>query len=320
MHKNIKDALKILAILGLPRPQQNERSALSLLAILNLTPEKKWSQAENPLIGITPIMDWIRQHYQKKYAPNTRETIRRQTMHQFVSAGIALYNPDDPSRPVNSPKAVYQIDPLTLDLLRSFRKDDWAAKLENYFVQRESLTTRYARERELNQIPIKLSKNKKISLTPGAHSELIKAIIEEFGSRFVPGGTLIYVGDTGKKWGYFDSKTLAKLGIKIDSHGKMPDVVIYYPDKNWLILVEAVTSHGPVDGKRHEELKKLFAGSSAGLVFVTAFPNRSLMARYLGEIAWETEVWTADAPTHLIHFNGIRFLGPYIKENTQSNA
>ncbi len=311
MHKNIEDALKILAILGLPRPQQNERSALSLLAILNLTPEKKWSQAENPLIGITPIMDWIRQHYQKDYAPNTRETIRRQTMHQFVSAGIALYNPDNPSRPVNSPKAVYQIDPLTLDLLRSFRKDDWATKLENYFVQRESLTTRYARERELNQIPIKLSKNKKISLTPGAHSELIKAIIEEFGSRFVPGGTLIYVGDTGKKWGYFDSKTLAKLGIKIDSHGKMPDVVIYYPDKNWLILIEAVTSHGPVDGKRHEELKNLFAGSSAGLVFVTAFPNRSLTARYLGEIAWETEVWTADAPTHLIHFNGVRFLGPY---------
>ena len=91
----------------------------------------------------------------------------------------------------------------------------------------------------------------------------------------------------------------------------MADVVIYYPGKNWLILVEAVTSHGPVDGKRHDELKNLFANSSAGLVFVTAFPNRSLMARYLSEIAWETEVWTADAPSHLIHFNGVRFLGPY---------
>lgn len=311
MHKNIADALKILEILGLPRAQQNERSALSLLAILNLTPDKIWSQAENPLIGITPIMDWIRKHYQKDYAPNTRETIRRQTMHQFVNAGIALYNPDDPSRAVNSPKAVYQIDSLTLDLLHSFDTKNWSAKLSNYFSQRQTLSERYAMEREFRRIPIKFSRNKKISLSPGAHSKLIKAIIEDFAPIFVPGGILIYVGDTGNKWSYFDQKTLAKIGVTIDSHGKMPDVVIYYPDKNWLLLAEAVTSHGPVDGKRHEELKNLFANSSAGLVFVTAFPNRSLMTRYLSEIAWETEVWTADAPSHLIHFNGVRFLGPY---------
>lgn len=311
MHKNIVNALKLLEMLGLPQAQQNERSALCLLAILNLTPEKEWSQAENPLIGITPIIDWIAVHYHRKYAPNTRETIRRQTMHQFVNAGIALYNPDNPNRAVNSPKAVYQIDPLTLDLLRSFEIKNWAAKLSNYFSQRQALIERYAMEREFSRIPIKISRNKKISLSPGAHSELIKAIIEEFASRFVPGGILIYVGDTGNKWSHFDQKTLAKIGVTINSHGKMPDVVIYYPEKNWLILAEAVTSHGPVDGKRHQELKELFANSSAGLVFLTAFPNRSLMARYLNEIAWETEVWTADTPSHLIHFNGIRFLGPY---------
>jgi hypothetical protein len=311
MHKNIVNALKILEILGLPRAQQNERSALCLLAILNLTAEKEWFQAENPLIGITPIMDWIAEHYHRKYAPNTRETIRRQTMHQFVSAGIVLYNPDDPNRAVNSPKAVYQIDSFTLDLLCSFDTKNWAAKLNNYFSQRQTLSERYAMEREFSQIPIKISRNKKILLSPGRHSELTKAIIEEFAPRFVPGGILIYVGDTGNKWSYFDSKTLAKIGVAMDSHGKMPDVIIYYPDKNWLVLAEAVTSHGPVDAKRHQELKNLFANSSAGLVFVTAFPNRSLMARYLSEIAWETEVWTADAPSHLIHFNGIRFLGPY---------
>ena len=91
----------------------------------------------------------------------------------------------------------------------------------------------------------------------------------------------------------------------------MPDVVLHFTAKNWLLLVECVTSHGPVDGKRHAELAKLFAGSTAGLVYVTAFPNRAIMGRYLGEIAWETEVWVADAPSHLIHFNGVRFLGPY---------
>ncbi|MBI4740649.1 MAG: hypothetical protein HY777_03630 [Betaproteobacteria bacterium] len=90
-----------------------------------------------------------------------------------------------------------------------------------------------------------------------------------------------------------------------------PDVVLHFTAKNWLLLVESVTSHGPVDGKRHAELAKLFAGSTAWLVYVTAFPNRAIMGRYLGEIAWETEVWVADAPSRLIHFNGVRFLGPY---------
>jgi BsuBI/PstI restriction endonuclease domain len=148
-------------------------------------------------------------------------------------------------------------------------------------------------------------------LCPGEHSELIRDIIEEFAPRFAPNGVLIYAGDTGDKMGYFDHNSLAMLGVTVDNHGKMPDVVIHYTERNWLLLVESVTSHGPVDAKRHEELVQLFSRSSAGLVYVTAFPTRATMARYLAEIAWETEVWVADAPTHLIHFNGVRFLGPY---------
>lgn len=311
MRDKITEALKILEVLGFPRAQQNDRSALCLLAVLNLTPEKTWKQAENPLIGITPIMDWIRENYQKDYAPNSRETIRRQTMHQFIDAGIVLYNPDNPARAVNSPKAVYQIDSVTLKLLRSFDTRQWKPNLKKYLSNNQSLSEIYAKERNLSRIPIKLTEKLKATLSSGAHSELIKAIIEEFGPRFVPGGILIYVGDTGNKWSYFDKERLSKIGVTVDLHGKMPDVVIYYPEKNWLILAEAVTSHGPVDAKRHQELKNLFAKSSAGLVFVTAFPNRSIMVRYLKEIAWETEVWTADAPSHLIHFNGVRFLGPY---------
>jgi hypothetical protein len=229
----------------------------------------------------------------------------------MVAAGIALYNPDDPSRPVNSPKAVYQIEAATLTLLRSFGTAAWNRKLEKYLKTRKTLTARYAKEREMKKLPVKLATGDTIRLSPGGHSELIKAIIEEFAPRYVPGGVLIYAGDTGDKWGYFDQGLLAKLGVAVDGHGKMPDVVLYYPERKWLLLVESVTSHGPVDGKRHEELARLFAKSKAGLVYVTAFPSRGVMGRYLGEIAWETEVWCADAPSHLIHFNGARFLGPY---------
>lgn len=309
--RRIKAANQILTSLGLPRAQQNERSALCLLALLNLTPNKPWSKAENPLMGITPIMDWARKYYDKDYAPNTRETVRRQTMHQFVDAGIAVYNPDKPDRPVNSPKAVYQIAPAALSLLRSFGKPAWHDALTAYLAKRETLAARYAKERKQNRIPVEIAPGKKVTLSPGEHSELIRAVIEEFAPRFAPGSALVYAGDTGDKWGYFDAVLLADLGIEVDSHGKMPDVLLHYTKKDWLLLVESVTSHGLVDGKRHAELARLFAESTAGLVYVTAFPDRATMSRYLGEIAWETEVWVADAPSHLIHFNGERFLGPY---------
>jgi hypothetical protein len=295
----------------MPRAQRNDRSALCLLALLNLTKRKSWAQAENPLIGITPMMEFTRDQYGKHYAPNSRETFRRQTIHQMVSAGIALYNPDNPLRPVNSPKAVYQIEAETLLLVRSFGTAAWNKNLESYLKARKTLTARYAREREMKKLPVRLATGDTIRLSPGDHSQLIKAIIEDFAPRYVPGGHLIYAGDTGDKWGYFDTDLLVTLGVSVDGHGKMPDVVLYYPERDWLLLVESVTSHGPVDAKRHEELARLFTNSKAGLVYVTAFPSRATMARYLGEIAWETEVWCADAPSHLIHFNGAKFLGPY---------
>jgi hypothetical protein len=311
--RRISEALSILVDLGMPRAQHNERSALCLLAILNLSPDRPWSEAQDPLMGITPIMDWARKHYKKIYAPNTRETVRRQTMHQFIQAGIALYNPDQPDRAVNSPHAAYKIAPACLNVVRTFGARNYKKNLAAYLDKNETLTAQYAKHRNMQMVPISVMKGQKVKLSPGEHSELIRAIWEEFGRRFVPGGKLVYAGDTGDKWGYFDETLLVSLGVKVDNHGKMPDVVMFYPERNWLILAEAVTSHGPVDAKRHQELNKLFAKCKAGLVYVSAFPDRRTFTRYLEAISWETEVWIADNPTHLIHFNGSRFLGPYEK-------
>ena len=315
-HPNAVSARAILSELGLPRGQINDRSALTLLALANLTPERSFANVESPLIGITPIMTWIGEHYGVVYAPNTRETIRRQTMHQFVSAGLALYNPDKPERPVNSPNAVYQLAPEAIDLLRTYGTDSWPEELRAYLAIRGRLAERYGLAREMAMVPVVIGGGSTLRLSPGAHSELIGAIIEEFAPRFVPGAKLVYAGDTGQKQGHFDVGSLQQLGVSVDERGKMPDVVLYFEERNWLILAEAVTSHGPVDPKRHDELAKLFGAASAGLVYVTAFPERATMARYLPEIAWETEVWVADAPSHLIHFNGDRFLGPHVGTTT----
>lgn len=196
-------------------------------------------------------------------------------------------------------------------MLRTFGTPQWRDNLAAYLAKRPTLVARYASEREQRRIPVEVAPGQEITLSPGEHSELIRAIIKDFAPRFAPGSVLVYAGDTGDKWGYFDAPLLAKLGVAVEAHGKMPDVVLHYAAEDWLVLVEAVTSHGPMNPKRVVELRELFANVKPGLVFVTAFPDKRTMVRFLPEIAWETEVWVADDPSHMIHFNGERFLGPY---------
>jgi len=309
--KQIDKALNILGQLGLPTAQRNERSALTLLALLDLKPGQNWSEAGKPLLGITPIMEFAAKHYGKNYAPNTRETVRRFTVHQFLEAGLLIANPDKKDRPINSPHNVYQIEASALELLRTFGTAEWEQSVAVYLASTQTLKERYAKEREMIRIPIQIMPGQIITLSPGGQNVLVERIVEDFCPHYLPGSKLLYVGDTDNKFAYFDQQGLAALGVNVDEHGKMPDVIVHHTSKNWLILIEAVTSHGPVNAKRHEELKHLFRVSSAGLIFVTTFLTRKAFAPYAADISWETEVWFADSPTHLIHFNGERFLGPY---------
>jgi hypothetical protein len=307
----VGEAIDVLLQFGLPRAQLNDRTAYCLLALLNLTEETPWSKAADPLVGITPMMDFARSNYAAEYAPNTRETFRRFSMHQMVQAGIALYNPDKPDRPTNSPKAVYQISPAALQVVKAYKTRTWRRKLAAFKKSVSTLVEQYAQERQMDMVQVRVRDGLAVSLSPGKHNELIRLIIEDMAPRFMPGATLVYIGDTGDKWGFFDKELAAQLGLNVEEHGKMPDVVLWYEDKNWLVLVESVTSHGPVDSKRHIELKTLFASTSADSVYISAFPDKRTFARFASDVAWETEVWVADNPTHMVHFNGSRFLGPY---------
>ena len=304
--KRIEEALAILKNISAPREQQNERSALCLLALADIRPETPWNQATAPRRGITEMMDWFRDHYGKQYAPNTRETVRRQTMHQFVQMGIVVENPD---RPINSPKWCYQLHQQALSLLKSYGSEQWEEARRNYVVSVTNLLQ--ARNRNIPMIPVSLPDGQAIQLSSGGQNILIKDILESFCPRFTPGGIVLYVGDAGDKFIINETQKFREMGIELDPHGKMPDVVVHYERQDWLVLIEAVTSHGPVNLKRHNELKQFFEFSRKGLVFVTAFPSRKEMTRYLAEISWETEVWVADQPDQMIHFNGERFLGPY---------
>lgn len=308
----IAEALQVLRKLGMPREQLNDRTAICLIALLNIPPQKQWSQAENPLLGIRAILDFAREKLGVNYAENTRESVRKYSVKQLVSAGILLHNPDKPDRPVNSSDNCYQVEAGSLEFLKKFGSKEWAGSLPAFLEERGTLAAQHAQARDRHRVPVRVKDNQKITLSAGPHSDLIRAIIEDFGSNYVPDGELVYVGDTGAKWGYFDIKLLASLGVQVGQHGKMPDVVMYDCERNWLVLIEAVASGGPVDSGRHVELAELFQQSTAGLVYVTAFPDRGeIFRKFLSVVAWETEVWCASNPTHLIHFNGERFLGPY---------
>jgi hypothetical protein len=228
-----------------------------------------------------------------------------------VEAGLLLRNPDDPNRPTNSGKTVYQIEPAALAMLRTVGTGQWTSTLKTYLTSREAIKNEIARKRTLARVPVTLPDGSQVALSPGGQNPLIKAIIEHFCPTFAPGGVVIYIGDTENKFVHLEAEHLAKLGVSLDSAAKIPDVIVHYTAKNWLLLIEAVTSAGPVDGKRRKELKELFAGCKAGLVFVIAFETRRTMQSFLGQIAWESEVWIAEDPDHMIHFNGERFLGPY---------
>lgn len=315
----IDEALQILKDLGLPKQQLNERTALTLLALCQIRETDDWStvtprpmcivgNSDNP--RYEGIMRFISKDYGKDYKENSRESIRRFSVHQLVQAGIVVHNPENPHLPTNSKDNHYQLSDEAKQLLVAFKTKNWEEQLELFIEKKGTLKERYAKKKELNKIPVTFSDGRVLYLSPGKHNLLQQAIIEEFAPRFAPGGKVVYLGDTADKNLSVDYNLLEKLHIPIDQHSKLPDVVIFLEDKNWLFLIEAVTSHGPVSSKRMIEIEELLKDCTAGKVYVSAFLTSAVFRQYATDIAWETEVWLEEAPDHMIHFNGDRFFGP----------
>jgi hypothetical protein len=227
-----------------------------------------------------------------------------------VQARIADYNPDNPSLPVNSPNAHYAITSEALEAIKTFGTKAWKEEVERFKSEVGELSKKYLKERKQTLIPVKLSNGKTLKLSAGKHNVVQAAIVQDFAARFAQGSEVLYLGDTANKDLYIDKKKLKELGIPIDEHSKLPDVVLYDEKKNWLFLIEAVTSHGPVSPKRVIELEELLKDCKVGKVYVSAFPDFAEFKKHSTNIAWETEVWVVDFPEHMIHFNGDRFMGP----------
>ncbi|MXQ11183.1 restriction endonuclease [Microvirga makkahensis] len=308
---SVEEAQEILRTLGLPPAQQNQMSGYTLLALCVLGPNDPWVSATRTARTVTKgVMDYVRDTFAKEYAPNTRETFRRQVLHQFVQARIADYNPFEPNLPTNSPRAHYALTEDALAVIRTYGTSEWAKASAHFVASVGALAEIYAKKRNMERIPVRLPDGKELRLSPGKHNQVQRAIVEDFAPRFAPGSQVLYLGDTENKDLHRDDSGFASLGVTLTEHDKLPDVVLYDRNRNWLFLIEAVTSHGPVSPKRVFEIEKMLSKCPAGPVYVSAFPNFAEFKRWIAEIAWETEVWIAEMPDHMIHYNGDRFLGP----------
>jgi type II restriction enzyme len=297
-------------MLGLPRAQCTKIAGYTILALADLKNSSPWSAAKQRSLRIHDILSFVKRQYRKTYAENTRETIRRQVLHQLEQASVVDRNPDDPTLPTNSPRTHYALSEAALRVLRTFGTSRFQEEAGTFQLRKGSLWKVYQAGRVRNLVPVRLPSGKEIKLSPGKHNLLQVAIVKEFAPRFAPGAQVLYIGDAAKKSLHLEAEVLRELGVGLTEHDKLPDVVLYLENKSWLYLIEAVTSHGPVSHTRKRELESFFGSCLVPRVYVSAFPHLVEFKRHVHNIAWETEVWIAEMPDHLIHFNGDRFLGP----------
>ena len=301
----INEARELLKMLGMPKTQQADICCYVLLAMAGIKQDTLWKDAGNEWIRIHDIIQFANTYYGSTYAENSRETFRKQALHHFRNAALV----EDNGKATNSPNYRYRLTEETLQMVRTFQTSEWQKSVSRFLEYHEKLVDMYASKKKMTMMPVRIN-GADFQFSIGRHNELQKAIIQEFAPRFAPNSECLYVGDTIEKDLVKNVDKLKELGFEITLHDKMPDVVLYREDKDWIYFVESVTSVGPMDAKRILEITEMTKSVAAGKIFVTAFLDFKTYKRFSENLAWETEVWIAEMPEHMIHLNGDKFLGP----------
>ena len=314
--KIINEAIKVLTCVGIPIENRSDRSlermAMALLAVAGVT--NNWKDAKDDrFLKTRDIINFINNNFEENISSGSYDDIRRKDLKLIVLAGLILNSSDNPKAATNDPTRGYNLETSFKDLIIHYNTKNWESNLQIYLEDKVSLTEQLSRRRDFDKVPVKLPDGNQLELSAGQHNLLQKLIIEEFLPRYGNGSIILYIGDTSKKLLFIDSNKLEELNFFKLEHNELPDIVAYQKRKNWLFLIEAVHSSGTISEVRMLELRELTKKCTAEIIYITAFLNRSEFRKWSAEIAWETEVWIADNPDHLIHFNGEKFLGPYKK-------
>jgi len=292
----------LLNNVGMPEKQQSDLCCYTVLAMAGLTNKNNWASATNNWVRIHDIIAFIAKEYGKYYAENSRETFRKQAIHHFRTAALI----EDNNKPTNSPLYRYRLTKEFLDLIQ---KNADKNAMTSFLSCHDRLVEIYASKKTFTKIPVKIN-GRDFSLSIGKHNQLQKAILEQFAPRFAPGTECLYMGDTTKKDLYKNDEKLKEIGFEITLHDKMPDIVLYDKSKDWLYFIESVTSVGPMSANRVLELQNVTSQVRSGKIFVTAFLDFKNYKKFSDLLSWDTEVWIAELPDHMIHLNGNKFLGP----------
>ena len=315
----LRQGAELLSKLGIPiaehTPRAAEKMVMVFLAVADVKKSGQWNSARlrqgKDTLKSREIIAYLNKYFGEKISMGSYDDIRRKDLKLPVVAGIIIASANKPKAATNDPTRGYSIAPEYLEIIRSFREIGWLGDVEKFMAGKPSLDEKLKCLRDIQKIPITMPNGITLQFSHGEHNQLQKAIIEEFLPRYGYGSEVLYLGDTAKKQLFKNEEMLSELKFFALEHEELPDVVAYSKQKNWMFLIEAVHSSGPISSIRLLELQKLTTECLAEIVYVTAFLNRETFRKFIPDIAWESEVWIANAPDHMIHFNGDKFLGPY---------
>lgn len=280
--------------------------------IRSLLDAKAWNESRECL---RQNKQWIVQYNEwwgnGDVSSGTYDYFLRNGLRPLIDTGLAVENPDKP-RPPNSPATCYGLSIPAAKLLREFAQSHDRELIAAAFVhQTAGIRAAYLAAKASARLPITLADGRVLGVANDDHNELQKRIVEVFLPTFVPSYRLIYIGETGDREIVRDTELVAKLHLERLFADKLPDIVAYDQKRDWIVIIEAYHSSGPISTMRHDRLKQLLGENAKKAVFITAFATRAAYKSNANKIAWKTEVWIADEPEHLIHLDGERFLGPY---------
>ncbi|MBQ9644734.1 MAG: hypothetical protein IJV24_00050 [Prevotella sp.] len=314
VEKLIRSMLYILEAVGIPIEQEGNRTkvriaeaALAVAGIKKSFAEAK-SSDDKEFLTTRQIIDYENKHLEGKYSSGSYDDIRRSHLILLTTAGYVVNSSQLDTQSTNNPTRGYAASPAFAQLLRSYGTTEWASELSDFKRKNEELKEMLARKRELERIPVKLPSGVEVRLSAGEHNELQRDIIQQFLPRFGFGAEVLYLGDTTDKYLIREDEKLKAINFFELEHEELPDVVAYSREKNLLFMIEAVHSFGQMGEIRVKKLKDKLQECTAQLIFVSAFENKKIFRKFSEDIAWESEVWLADNPDHMIHFNGYKFL------------
>ncbi len=319
LQKLVNEAIDILSQLGIPlnnlTKRRQEKMAKCFIALAGITTENSWKNTlsieDNHKLLSREIINYLNNYLGENISSGSYDDIRRKDLLLPVEAGIVTKSALNPNANTNDGTRPYALSEKVAAQLRLYGTENWKTYIEAFNEGQTLLNVKLAKARELSKVSVLIHGNKELKFSPGAHNLLQKAIIEEFLPIYGFGAEVLYVGDTTNKYLFLNHKALKELNFDDIAHDKLPDVVAYSKTKDWLYLIEAVTTANPITEIRKLKLEEMALKSGKPIVFLTAFPDRATFRKHVKEVAWETEVWIADTPEHLIHFNGDKFMGPY---------